>query len=57
MTNRPFKAMRNIAKEVLESVHTDLCGPMNIQERGGYEYFVTSIDDYSRYGYIYLLQP
>ncbi|KAL8125161.1 hypothetical protein AgCh_012728 [Apium graveolens] len=28
---------------------------MNIQARGGYEYFVTFIDDYSRYGYVYLL--
>lgn len=56
MTNRPFKAKENRAKEVLELVHTDLCGPMNIQARGGYEYFVTFIDDYSRYGYIYLLR-
>ena len=56
MTNRPFKAKGNRAKEVLELVHTDLCGPMNIQARGGYEYFVTFIDDYSRYGYIYLLR-
>ena len=55
MTNRPFKEKGNRAKEVLELVHTDLCGPMNIQEKGGYEYFVTFIDDYSRYGYIYLL--
>ena len=29
---------------------------MNIQARGGYEYFVTFIDDYSKYGYIYLLR-
>ena len=33
MTNRPFKAKGNRAKEVLELVHTDLCGPMNIQSR------------------------
>ena len=56
MTTRPFKAKGNRAKEVLELVHTDLCGPMNIQARGGYEYFITFIDDYSRYGYIYLLR-
>ena len=55
MTNRPFKAKGNRAKEVLGLVHSDLCGPMNIQARGGYEYFVTFIDDYSRYGYVYLL--
>ena len=28
---------------------------MSIQGRAGYEYFVTFIDDYSKYGYIYLL--
>ena len=47
MTNRPFKAKGNEAKEVLELVHSDLFGPMNIQARGGYEYFITFIDDYS----------
>ena len=33
-----------------------MCGPINVQARGGYEYFVTFIGDYSRYGYIYLMQ-
>ena len=28
---------------------------MSTSARGGYEYFITFIDDYSRYGYIYLL--
>ena len=36
-------------------VHIDLCGPISTSARGGYEYFVTFIDDYSRYGYIYLM--
>ena len=40
---------------MLELVHTDVCGPMNIKAREGYRYFVTFIDDYSRYGYTYLL--
>ena len=34
----------------------DVCGPINVQARGGYEYFVTFTDDYSRYGYIYLMR-
>lgn len=29
---------------------------MNVQARGGFEYFITFIDDYSRYGYIYLMR-
>ena len=55
MTMRPFKAKGYRAKEVLDLVHTDLCGPISTRARGGYEYFVTFIDDYSRYGYIYLM--
>ena len=56
MTMRPFKAKGYRAKEVLDLVHTDLCGPMSTSARGGYEYFITFIDDYSRYGYIYLMR-
>ena len=54
MTMRPFKAKVYRVKEVLELVQTDLCGPISTSARGGYEYFITFIDDYSRYGYIYL---
>ena len=50
MTMRPFKAKGYRAKEVLDLVHTDLCGPMSTSARGGYEYFIIFIDDYSRYG-------
>ena len=56
MTRRPFTAKGYKAKEQLELVHSDLCGPMTIQARGGFEYFITFIDDYSRYGYIYLMR-
>ena len=56
MTMRPFKAKGYRAKEVMDLVHTDLCGPMSTCARGGYEYFITFTDDYSRYGYIYLMR-
>ena len=55
MTMRAFKAKGYMAKEVLELVQTDLCGPMNTKERGEFEYFITFIDDYSRFRYIYLM--
>ena len=29
---------------------------MSIQARGGYEYFITFTDDYSRFGYVYLIK-
>ena len=55
MTKRPFGAKGRRVVQLLELVHTDVCGPMNVSARGGYEYYVTFIDDYSRYGYIYLM--
>ena len=55
MTKRPFKAKGYRATKPLELVHTDVCGPMRVQARGGYEDFVTFTDDYSRYGFVYLM--
>ena len=56
MTKRPFKAKGNRATKQLEFIHTDVCGLMSVQARGGYEYFITFTDDYSRYGYVYLMR-
>ena len=56
MTKRPFNAKGRRAQELLELVHTDVCGPMSTQAKGGYEYFITFTDDYSRYGYVYLMK-
>ena len=44
------------AQDLLELVHSDVCGPMSTQAKGGYEYFITFTDDYSRYGYVYLMK-
>ena len=56
MTKRPFKAKGYRATKPLELVHTNVCGPMRVQARGGYEYFFTFTDDYSRYGFVYLMR-
>ena len=56
MTKRQFSAKGERSKEPFQLVHSDVCGPLSVQSRGGYEYFVTFIDDYSRYGYVYLMQ-
>ena len=55
MTKRPFLAKGKRSKEPLQLVHSDVCDPLSVQARGGYEYFITFIDDYSRYGYVYLM--
>ena len=32
------------------------CGPFSVHAKGGYEYFISFIDDYSRYGYVHLMK-
>ncbi|KAA0035526.1 gag/pol protein [Cucumis melo var. makuwa] len=56
MTKRSFTGKGLRAKIPLELVHSDLYGPMNVKARGGYEYFISFIDEYSRYGHVYLIQ-
>ena len=33
-----------------------MCGPFSVHARGGYEYFITFANEYSRYGYLYLMK-
>ena len=56
MAKAPFTGHSERAKDLLELVHTDVCGPMNINDRGNYQYFITFTDDFSRYGYVYLMK-
>ena len=42
--------------DVLDLVPSDVCGPMSTSVRGGYHYFITFIDDLSKYGYVYLMK-
>ncbi|KAK7276201.1 hypothetical protein RIF29_17337 [Crotalaria pallida] len=54
LTNeRRSKAYRST--DVLELIHTDICGPFPTASWNGQQYFISFIDDYSRYGYLYLL--
>ena len=56
MTKTPFSRTMERAKNLLEIIHTDVCGPMSVDARGGYHYFLTFTDDLRRYGYIYLIE-
>ena len=56
MTKKPFTKIGERAKEPLELIHSDVCGPLQVQARGAYTYFVTFTDDLSRYGYVYLMR-
>ena len=56
MTKTPFSGIMERAADLLEIIHTDVCGPMNVSTRNGFRYFVTFTGDLSRYGYIYLMK-
>jgi transposase InsO family protein len=43
------------SRNLLELIHTDICGPFRHQTICGNVYFITFIDDFSRYCYVYLL--
>ena len=42
--------------EVLELVHSDVCGKINAKSLSGAEYFLTFIDDKTRYTWTYILK-
>ncbi|XP_047946476.1 uncharacterized protein LOC125192849 [Salvia hispanica] len=56
MTNKPLSGKEVRANDVLELIHTDVCGPFPTQAKGGYSYFITFTDDLTRYGYVYLMK-
>ncbi len=51
----PKKGERSTTKP-LELIHSDVCGPMNVPSMGNSRYFITFIDDYSRYHTVYALK-
>ncbi|XP_070035301.1 uncharacterized protein [Nicotiana tomentosiformis] len=56
MTKSPFTGSGERASELLGLIYTDVCGPIKIQARGRYSYFITFTDDMSRYEFVYLLK-
>ena len=45
MTKTPFSVTMERASDLLEIIHTDVCGPMSVEARGGYRYVLTLTDD------------
>nr|GEX42375.1 retrotransposon protein, putative, Ty1-copia subclass [Tanacetum cinerariifolium] len=56
MARKPYTHQVERTKDLLGLIHTDVCGPFKIMSRQGASYFVTFTDDFSRYGYVYLLK-
>ncbi|WP_375651319.1 hypothetical protein, partial [Bartonella sp. OT172YNZD] len=56
MKKRSFIGKGSCANELLELIHSCVCGPLSTQARGGYSYFINFTDDKSRFGYVYLMR-
>ncbi|GJX36557.1 retrotransposon protein, putative, ty1-copia subclass [Tanacetum coccineum] len=56
MARKPFPHQVERAKDLLGLIHTDVCGPFRTMSREGASYFITFTNDFSRYGYVYLMK-
>nr|GEV01561.1 retrotransposon protein, putative, Ty1-copia subclass [Tanacetum cinerariifolium] len=56
MIRKLFPCRTKRATDLFKIIHTDVCGPLKHVSRQGASYFINFTDDYSRYGYIYLLK-
>ena len=50
------KKSNNRATRPSEIIHSDVCGPMQVESKGGSRYLVTFTDDYSRYTTVYFFK-
>jgi hypothetical protein len=53
---KPFPRSNNRFKEILDLIHSDVCGSIPVKSLGGSSYYVIFIDDYSRKTWLYLLK-
>ena len=56
MTKLPFVGYVERTTELLALVRTNVCGPFDVQIRDGYHYFIIFTNNYSWYGYVYLMR-
>ena len=50
------KVTNNRSSNILEIIHSDVCGPMQVNSHGGSRYILSFIDDATRYATIYLIK-
>ena len=56
MTRSPFVGQMAKAKDLLEIIHSIVCGPFSEMARGGFIYFITFIDNLLRYRHLILMK-
>ncbi len=55
-TRGPFPSSVTKTSEILQLVHSDLSGMLPVTSLGGYSYYMTFTDDFSRKTWIYFLK-
>jgi hypothetical protein len=57
MHRNPFpKQSQHRATKPYDVIHSDVCGPMQVESKGGNKYMVTFTDDNSRYATVYFIK-
>jgi hypothetical protein len=52
----PFSLSQSISTHIFDLVHMDIWGPLSIPSISGFKYFLTIVDDKSRFTWIYLMK-
>lgn len=55
-TQKSYAKSETKSEEILDLIHTDVCGPMRVESLAGSRYFVTFIDDKSKWCEIYFMK-
>ena len=56
LTAKIRNAKADRCTKLLGVIHTDICGSFTPPTMGDHKYFITFIDDYSRYGFVELIR-
>lgn len=56
LARKPFNEAGTRATQLLQLVHSDMCGPFSVRSLSGARFFITFVDDFSRKVFIYPLK-
>jgi len=52
----PFLLSKNKSSRAFQLVHIDICGPFSVSSYSGYRFFLTIVDDYTRFTWLFLMK-
>nr|GEU84545.1 hypothetical protein [Tanacetum cinerariifolium] len=56
MVRKPLTHASEKTDDLLGLIHSDVCGPFRTTSKEGANYYITFIDNFSRYSYVYLMK-